>query len=265
VDPSDQAPVREGLNQRPGPPEVNHRPDEILDELRQSIERNVAVGLLPEHEIVAQMMALFSDRCEVAETLRPEARRLARAAVKRHQQEQQSWPTPTDCDRLDAAFAALEHSGILCRQDYAPCDEYCEELMADDIEAAENSGRRVRGYAYITMLATDDALAGRGLKLRFGAWPNSHIAEADIGLEVASALQRHGLKVLWDGGRQTPILVDMGWKKRRMLTWSRRILSESRFAVRETLDRSAQGFRRFLHQPTHLERFGKERSPPALD
>ena len=97
----------------------------------------------------------------------------------------------------------LEASGILCRQDYAPCEDYCEEMMTDEIKVTENSGKRVRGYAYITMLATDDALAGRGLKLRFGVWPNSHITEADIGLEVASALQRHGLKVTWDGGQST--------------------------------------------------------------
>jgi hypothetical protein len=88
-------------------------------------------------------------------------------------------------------------------------------MMTDEIKAAENSGKRVRGYAYFTMMATDDALVGKGLKLRFGAWPKSHVTEADIGLEVASALQRQGFKVSWDGGRMTPIQGDMDWKKRR--------------------------------------------------
>jgi hypothetical protein len=37
----------------------------------------------------------------------------------------------------------------------------------------------------------------------------------DIGLDVAKALHRHGLKVIWDGKAETPMLVDMVWRRRR--------------------------------------------------
>ena len=106
MNPSNQAPVRKGSRQRPEPARVNHRPDEILDDLRESIERNVAVGLMPEHEIVSQMLDLFSERCDT-KALRFEAERMARAAVERHEIRQGTWPTTT----LRPARCGLRRAG----------------------------------------------------------------------------------------------------------------------------------------------------------
>ena len=53
------------------------------------------------------------------------------------------------------------------------------------------------------------------LRLRFGVREGSAEEAEDIGLEVAKALHRHGLKVIWDGREETPILVDMVWRKHR--------------------------------------------------
>jgi hypothetical protein len=63
--------------------------------------------------------------------------------------------------------------------------------------------------------AADEVLAGGKLRLRFGVREGSAEEAEDIGLDVARALHRHGLKVIWDGKAQTQILVDMVWQKRR--------------------------------------------------
>jgi hypothetical protein len=65
------------------------------------------------------------------------------------------------------------------------------------------------------MQAADEVLAGGKLRLRFGVGEGSAEAAEDIGLEVATALHRHSLKVIWDGKAETPILVDMMWRKHR--------------------------------------------------
>jgi hypothetical protein len=184
--------------------------------LKCEIEREVAVGLSGDDKIVrssVDWVLMNFDEDEAA--LNWHGERIFRAAMAEHARQQATWPLTTDCHRLDAAFAELEEAGILCRQDFTLEDEHGQEEMQAEIDDEEKSGVRIRGFTYFSMQAVDEVLAGGKLRLQFGVGEGSAEEAEDIGLDVARALHRHGLKVIWDGKAETPILVDMVWRKRR--------------------------------------------------
>lgn len=89
--------------------------------------------------------------------------------------------------------------GFFCRQDFTFDEEHGHEQMEDHINDEEKSGVRVRGFTYFSVEAADEVLAGGKLRLRFGVREGSAEEAEDIGLDVAIALRRHSLKVIWDG------------------------------------------------------------------
>jgi hypothetical protein len=189
---------------------------DALRMLKYEIEREVALGLSGDHEIVGSSVDwVLMDFAEDDAALNWHGERIFRAAIAQHARQQATWPATTDCHRLDAAFAKLEAAGVLCRQDFTLEDEHGHEELQAEIDDEEKSGVRVRGFTYFSMQAGDEVLAGGKLRLRFGVCEGSAEEAEDIGLEVATALHRHGLKVIWDGKAETPILVDMVWRKHR--------------------------------------------------
>src|SRR5262245_52096784 len=92
-----------------------------LDDLREFIRVQVAAGFAPAVDVVDDAVDVFADTTLAPTALRDAATALAEQAVMAHRAEQASWPATTDCDRLDAAFAALDGIGVVARQHFSCC------------------------------------------------------------------------------------------------------------------------------------------------
>lgn len=118
---------------------------------------------------------------------------------------EKSWPAVTDCDRLDAAFAELQRSGIVARQDFTCCRNCGEtEIRAELADTDE-------GYVFFHAQDTERAVEGGALWLRYGAVTGP---ATPVGQRVADALTRHGLTVDWDGDPERAIRVPLTWQRR---------------------------------------------------
>ncbi len=185
-----------------------------LQELRGYIQRDVAAGFRPEHEIATSAVEILADDYD-ADALTPHATKMTRELIAAHKLKQASWPQTTDCDRLDSAFAALERAGVVCRQDFSCCGTCGVDEIQDEMSKAAKSGTRVRGYAFYHMQDTESAVEGHGLYLNYGAVQDGEAAAVGIGQEIAASLKQQGLKLDWDGTLTKRIGVRLDWKRRR--------------------------------------------------
>jgi hypothetical protein len=64
------------------------------------------------------------------------------------------------------------------------------------------------------MQDTEAAADGHGLHLNYGAVEEGEEPALRIGNEIIDALQRHGLKAVWDGTWSKRIAVKLDWKRR---------------------------------------------------
>jgi hypothetical protein len=140
-----------------------------------------------------------------------------RAAVPREfalkRDAEKAWPRETDCDRLDAAFTALNGQGVVALHDagYTMSDGF------DDVsQVLHERGRdKFRGYCFYHGQDLERALAGHGLMLAFGDLDDTASGKLAIGKLVASTLEAHGLVVSWNGSAETRIdLPKFDWKRR---------------------------------------------------
>jgi hypothetical protein len=192
------------------------RPDvrDPIDDLRDQIRRDVASGFLAEDEILQNASDMFEGELDPALT-QQEAPRLLREVLAEQAQFERSWPSRTDCDRLDAAFAALEAEGVIARQNFTCCGTCGSAEIWDEIQEAQESGRPARGYAFFHMQDTESAVEGCGLYLNYGACEEGEAAAVAVGHDIVAALAAHGLQTNWDGSLSKRIGVSLDWKKRR--------------------------------------------------
>lgn len=187
---------------------------EALDLLRTQIERDVAGGFYDEDEILRSAAAGFEEILD-AKLLRRQAQQYLRDALAHHSAEQRTWPEHTDCDRLDAAFEALEAEGVIARQNFSCCGTCGSSEIWDEVSAAEEAGASPRGYAFYHMQDTEAATEGGGLYLNYGACGEGEAAALEIAREIVARIEEHGLKTHWDGTWETRIGIDIDWKRRR--------------------------------------------------
>lgn len=185
-----------------------------LDDLRDTIRRDVFGGFLDEDVILRNAVEIYEKQI-VADTLRPQAQRFLREALQRHREATRGWPDETDCDRLDAAFAALEADGVVCRQNFSCCGACGAGEIHDEIAAAQADGQAVRGYAFYHMQDTDAAVDGDGLYLNYGGLSDGEEDAVAVGRDVATAIAAQGLHVEWNGRWSDRIAVAIDWKRRR--------------------------------------------------
>lgn len=186
----------------------------ILDELHGYIRRAIAAGFEAPAAVIESAVEYLSDEADPA-ILRPHAQRLVGEILAAHLAEQATWPMITDCDRLDAAFAALEAGGIVCRQNFSCCGTCGAYEIWDEAAAFEAAGTPVRGYAFYHVQDTDSAVEGYGLYLSYGAAEEGEAAALAIAGEVVAALQQHDLRVDWNGQWSRRLGVSLDWKRRR--------------------------------------------------
>lgn len=188
--------------------------EEALHELRGYIQRDVAAGFRPEDGIAFNAVEMLAADFD-ADDLAPHAVRMTSELISEHKREQEAWPKTTDCDRLDQAFAELERTGVVCRQDFSCCGTCGTTEIQDEMETASRGGTQVRGYAFYHMQDTESAVEGHGLYLNYGAVEDGEAAAVGIGQEIVEALKQEGLKVDWDGTWAVRIGVNLEWKRRR--------------------------------------------------
>jgi hypothetical protein len=186
----------------------------ILDAMHSSIQHDVAAGFQTLDEIVNSAVERFEDEADAA-ILRPHAQRMVPEILETHLREQATWSTPTDCDRLDAAFAALEQVGIVCRQHFSCCGSCGAYEIWGEMDAAHDTGQDVRGYAFYHVQDTGSAVEGHGLYLNYGAVEDGEAAALAVAHEIVAALEQQGLRVHWDGQWSRRIGLVLDWKRRR--------------------------------------------------
>src|SRR5262249_19875076 len=92
-----------------------------------------------------------------------------------------------------------------------------------EMRRAVEAGRAVHGFAYYPKDSTEEAVDGGVLLVHYGAIERDESGWLEIGRkpenekvgrEVAEALKRHGLAVVWDGDDEHCIEVNLDWKRR---------------------------------------------------
>jgi hypothetical protein len=185
----------------------------VLDELHSYIRRHVVAGYLQPAEIAAFAAEVFADELDEV-VLRHHARRYTSAILAEQRAEEATWPAVTDCDRLDAAFAALEREGVVARQQFSCCGSCGAAEIWGEMAAAEEAGLAVRGYVFFHLQDTEAAVEGEGLYLSYGAVAEGPEAAEAIGRAVMDALEAKGLDPVWDGEWTRRIFVPIEWRRR---------------------------------------------------
>lgn len=198
----------------PVPVPANESDTDILAELRRRIETDVAAGFAPDDQIVEGALDYMTGEMD-ADVMRSVAPSMLAEAIAAHRGDQATWPDVTDCDRLDAAFAALEADGVISRQNFSCCGTCGATEIWDEIDRATREGRLGYGYAFYHMQDTDAAVEGYGLHLNYGAEDGHPGGAVAVGHEIVRRLREHGLATDWDGRIEKRIGVTLDWKRRR--------------------------------------------------
>ncbi len=186
--------------------------------------RNTALeGYLPDDELIEEVSRWLVRDHPGEPGLADRVGALAPPLFDELRELEAGWPIPTDNDRLERAFAALERDGILARQSwYGSNRAVAEEEMRHELMAARLVKRPVRGFAYFTFEDTARANAGEGLRITFGtALPRNagraklERATWEIAQDVHRALWDQHLSPSWSRVPGDPITLPFTWRRRR--------------------------------------------------
>ncbi len=189
-------------------------PDD-LDDLRGYIRIQIAAGFSPVDDVIDEAVEVFADTTLAPEALRAAAGALVEQAMAAQRADQATWPETTDCDRLDAAFAALDAAGVVARQHFSCCGTCGATEIHDEMDQAAKDGATVRGYTFFHLQDTEHAVEGESLFLSYGAVGADREEAVAIGHEVVAALRAHGLHPAWNGRHANRIGLPMVWQRRR--------------------------------------------------
>jgi hypothetical protein len=193
-------------------------PASLVEEMRHYIRTKVAGGYLDANEVKEAAFDCFID--EVGDTQLDPAvlKRIAGVETDKAFAEQldaqRQWPAVTDCDRLDRAFADLERSGIVARQNFTCCQNCGHAEIGDAIGGAESSGTKPVGYTFFHWQTTEHAVEDGNLYLYYGAVRAGGDASVRVARAVVETLERHDLAVDWNGSLDKAIRVKLKWQRR---------------------------------------------------
>ena len=194
----------------PPPPEDT----DAIAELRAKITADVAAGFYDEDVILTDLPDIFEGEID-PDLVRAEAPRLLREALAAHARDAATWPAVTDCDRLDAAFAALEAEGVIARQNFTCCMSCGSTEIWDEMRVAHEEGAPVEGYTFYHVQDTESAVEGHGIYLAYGACEEGEAAALAVADRIVAELRANGLAPRWDGRWDQRIAVPLDWKRRR--------------------------------------------------
>ncbi len=182
----------------------------MTEDLREYVRRQVAIGFDDGHVIAEDAIESFEDDYE-GEDLPGAVAELVEQEWMAHLLSQPPHSQTTDCDRLDAAFADLEESGVVARQHFACCQSCGNAEIGAEI--ADTPG--AHGYVYFHMQDTESAADGGSLYLCYGATETDTDPVA-VGHQIVNVLRRHGLRTAWNGDHSQRIAVNLRWQRRHL-------------------------------------------------
>ena len=158
------------------------------------------------HQVIDDLLEGDADEAFLRAAVGPEfARKLAAEAT---------WPQITDCDRLDAAFEALNAADIVALQNtrYEMSDGLTE--VAEALHA-RGSQEGAQGYCFYHGQDLEHAAKGEGLMLAFGSLDDDQTHKLEVGQRVRKILEDGGFTVQWNGEAGTRLsLPTLDWKRR---------------------------------------------------
>jgi hypothetical protein len=185
---------------------------ELIEEIEEQITRRIREGFNGFEGMVECIVEYLTGEHPDAD-LEPLVRAAAIPAWSKAREEQASWPVPTDCDYLDRAFAALERSGVVARQNFTCCQTCGHAEIGDEIAEAQEKADVV-GYTFYHMQDTERAAQGGGLYLSYGALEQTEAALQKVGRSIIEALRKEGLKPEWDDPKKRTAIRDLLWRRR---------------------------------------------------
>jgi hypothetical protein len=186
-----------------------------FDDLLEFIRVQVSAGYAPAPDMVDEAVDVFADTTLDPQALREAAVSLTDRALAEHTVAQDSWPTVTDCDRLDQAFAALDAAGIVARQHFSCCGACGATEIHDEMERVRKDGAAVRGYTFFHIQDTEHAVSGESLFLSYGSTDGDKDSAVAVGHEVVAALRDAQLHPAWNGRQANRIGLPIVWQRRR--------------------------------------------------
>lgn len=131
--------------------------------------------------------------------------------------EEATWPTVTDCDRLDQVFESLTAQGVMVEQDAGMTKSDALDIVTDAFEFAQeiDEADGIEGYCYYHGQDLEYALSAGDLWLGFGHFSGKEDLTLKIGELIKSALEAAGFVVKWDGGAAARMVVEgIRWQRR---------------------------------------------------
>ena len=135
------------------------------------------------------------------------------AEFTRKAEEEKSWPSVTDCDRLDSVFVKLDKGGICACQNagYTMSDGYSDVAEALAYRGKENYD----GYCFFHGQDIERAIEGHGLSIAFGDLNDVLEKTLSIGRSVKLALEEAGFEVEWNGTADSRLNIPkINWQRR---------------------------------------------------
>ena len=174
------------------------------EHVREFTRSCVRSGLQGEQELYDEVVLAITT--ELPDVSDPEG--VARAWVEEYRDElrsdMESWPDVTDYQRLQAAFGALEASGVVVLQG-------CEDHWAAKAVLDERAGDPPRGIAWFTPPDVWHAIDEGMLEVNLWHATTANVAPGDTLLdEVVTAFDEQGLPARFDEGR---IEVAAAWQR----------------------------------------------------
>jgi hypothetical protein len=181
--------------------------------IKGTVEKIVAEGFPSEEEVVDLVVkALEGDPAD--KELMEDICRLTKQAIRQHIYIQTSWVSKTDCDKLDEVFAALEHAGIMARQNLAVNEKSGRDEIRKLVKLEEPDRL---GFVFYTARDTENAVEFGELDFSFGSFDGDEEKSAQIARKLIELLEKSGLHAEWTGAPTDRVhMAEIQWKKRRL-------------------------------------------------
>ncbi|KOG39191.1 DUF6891 domain-containing protein [Streptomyces resistomycificus] len=194
------------------PPQEVPAPDpELAARAEEFVRRLLDDGYLGIERLVQETVYLVQDGAAEPPLSPGQARVIVERLWLERVEQQEAWSGPTDPDRLERAFAALEGEGVVAREDFT-C---CRSCGMAEIGAEADGRDGVRGFVFFHQQGTRAAAEGHGLSLYYGGFDDSEATTTAVGHQVVAALTAAGLSARWDGDPAKAIdVTPLNWRKR---------------------------------------------------
>lgn len=186
------------------PPEPDPIPEDLMPELCEHITADLDQGYWSFDDIRRRLL----DRYRTPPVNGLQAGHLIGPLWERRLTEQADWPEVTDCDRLSAAFEALNTAGVTARENFTCC------MSCGTHEIGGERRPEDTGYVFFHHQDTELAARQNWLMLAYGDHRGGEDRTVAVGRQVVAALAEQGLTTEWNGRPDQRIGLSLTWRKR---------------------------------------------------